>query len=420
MFMVEIRAFQGYVFDAERTGSLDNVLTPPYDVINKDERAQLAASSPYNMTHLMLPTGTDTLSPYAQAAAVLTEWRQDGALKQDEDAHIYVLRQRFKGLDGAYFERRGFFALLRLPEQDEKFVLGHEYTFDRPVEDRLALMSAVQGNVEPIFLMYTDTGLRVTDQLFDALPPSPDFTANTSDGSSHEVWRAPCSDALKAHLRDQVLYIADGHHRFRTACLYRDACRAEGKEAGSQDFVLAGFVPFEDKGLKIYAAHRIVPASFSLSFEELVSRLEPWFDITEGSLAEVEDQLSDSSAAGCTLAVYAREQGARLLTLKEEKRQALLNSDRHPAWCNLDVAVLHKGVLDRLLELPASTTLFYEQDMHTATALVDEGKGSFAFLMRSTRPEQVRACAEAHEPMPQKSTYFFPKLPSGAVMHLFS
>lgn len=417
--MVEIRGFHGFVFDADRTGSLDNVLTPPYDVIGPEERDRLAASGAYNMTHLMLPVGGENVSPYAQAASLLKGWIAEGTLKRDRDPHIYLLRQRFKCLDGADCERKAFFALLRLPEPEERFILGHERTFDRPVEDRLALMHAVKGNLEPIFVMYTDPGLRVSGDMFGAMSSPPDLTAETADGVRQELWRVACPTTLIEHIQGQTLYIADGHHRFRTACLYRDECRAAGISNGPQDFVMAGFVAFEEPGLKIFAAHRVVPAAFDMPFAEVRDRLTPWFDIRSMASNEVNSATLECPGQECRLLAYFRNEGGLLLTLKEERREELLSTDRGRAWCNLDVAVLHRGILERLLEVPGHLALVYEKDERQARALVDRGEGAMAFLLRPTRSEQVRDCAESREPMPQKSTYFFPKMPSGAVLNIF-
>lgn len=418
--MVEIRGFQGFVFDPDKTGTPDAVLTPPYDVIGPEERVRLAASGPYNMTHLMLPEAAENRSPYENAAALLTAWTASGALKQDAAPGLYLLRQRFTSLDGAQLERKAFFALLRLPEQGEQFILGHERTFDSPVEDRLALMRATRANLEPIFVMYADPVLALTSRLFACMETAaPVLRANTSDGVLQELWRGECTEDLVRHIQGQTLYIADGHHRFRTACLYRDECRAAGMPAGSHDFVMAGFVAFEDPGLRIYAAHRVVPAAFNMPFASVRETLAPWFSMTPVTPGIKSIEALRTLQNGCHLILHAGKDGAWQLTLDESRRDELLATDRGQAWKNLDVAVLHRGILERLLGVPTTLSLIYEKDDKEAFALVDRGEASMAFLLRPTRSDQVRDCAESFEPMPQKSTYYFPKMPSGAVMHVF-
>ncbi len=421
--MVEIRPFRGFLFDPLRAGSLDAVLTPPYDVIEAPQREVLAASSPYNMTHLMLPVADRGLSPYANAAALLSAWIASGVLKQDADPALYLLRQRFISPEGEALERKAFFALLRLPEAGEEFILGHERTFDSPIEDRLALMRATNANIEPIFIMYSDPTLEMTATVFAPVVESaPMLTARTADGVLQELWRSRCPQALVDHLRGETLYIADGHHRFKTACLFRDELRAAGKTVGkerAEEYILAGFVAFEDPGLKIYAAHRVLPPSFTLPFEEVKLRLAPFFTLQPLESGQINAAHLAVAGPGCRMILYARGEGGLLLTLDESRRKELLATERGQAWCDLDVAVLHRGILDRLLGIQDSTLLRYEKDDREALAQVDRGDGTLVFLVRPTRPEQVRGCAKSFEPMPQKSTYFFPKMPSGAVMNVF-
>lgn len=422
--MVEIRGFRGFVFDASKAGALDAVLTPPYDVIEPQQRNQLAGSNPWNMTHLTLPVASEGLSPYDHAARLLKNWLQAGILAQDATPGVYLLRQQFNTPDGGVaLERKAFFALLRLPESGEQYILGHERTFDSPIEDRLALMRAVPANLEPIFVMYSDAELRLSERLFASLAAAPPLlSARTADGVLQELWRSDVPEELAPHFHGQTLYIADGHHRFKTACMYRDERR---RQAGAFDteqafnFIMAGFVAFEEPGLKIYAAHRVVPASFKMPFTKIRERLAPYFSFQELSDGEVNTARLAACGTGCHFILYTPDGGGWLLELDEVRRNELLASDRHQAWRDLDVAVLHRGVLERLLGVPESLLLRYEKDDQDALASVDAGEGAFACLLRPTRSDQVRACAEAFEPMPQKSTYYFPKMPSGAVLHLF-
>lgn len=419
--MVDVHSFKALMFDGSVTGDLNNVLTPPYDVINAEERERLGASSPFNMTHVMLPQAEGSRDAYANATAILNQWRESGALKQEEEEGIYLLRQKFLDDMGKPRIRKIFFALIRIPEADEESILGHERTFDSPVEDRLALTRAVQANLEPIFVMYSDPDQKLTTDLFQVMDQeAPLFAVKTSDEVEQEVWRSAYPAALKEHLKTQVLYIADGHHRFKTACTYRDEQRKAAGDTGftgkAYDFVLAGFVAFEDSGLCIFPTHRYLPPEFSYDNQELIDRLSPWFDCVALEDTAPEEAL-ERNPGGCRFVLYTGNKNAWLLTLKEEKRAELLDTDRKAAWCNLDVAVLHRGIFSRILELPDDILYGYEQEADVTLAQVDEGNASLAFLVRATLSEQVRACAEAVEPMPQKTTFYFPKLPSGAVLN---
>ncbi len=421
--MVEIRGFRGLRFNEGVTGALDNVVTPPYDVIDKDERFRLGESCAYNMTHLILPENKVGMNAYETAALLFRQWIDTGALFLDDNPYIYLLRQKFTGPDGLFFERKAFFALMKLPEQGEHYILGHERTFDKPVEDRLALLGAVQANLEPIFVMYSDPGNNIADMLFAVLhTEEPVLRAHTSDNVTQELWRTACPDYLVKHFISQTLYIADGHHRFKTACAWRDRCRSECTNSmplQPYDYIMAGFVSFEEPGLKIYAAHRVVPESCSVDFDTALSAIKACFDCLLICEADIEKRLAEGGSANCLFVMHTKAKGTWLLKLKEEHRQFLVGDDRSPAWQALDVAVLHRGVLNKLLVIPDTVDLVYEKDAHKAVSLVNEGMASVAFLLRPTRPEQVRDCAEAFEPMPQKSTYFFPKLPSGTVIYPF-
>jgi len=182
---------------------------------------------------------------------------------------------------------------------------------------------------------------------------------------------------------------------------------------------MAGFVSFEDPGLKIYAAHRVVPKSCNFVFKSAIASLQSFFECNRTTGSEAEQVLAEDSPNNCVFVMHTKEHGIWALALKEEKRKLLTGDDRSPAWQALDVAVLHKGILNQLLGISDGVDLVYEKDAHKAISMVNEGAAAVAFLLRPTRPEQVRACAEAFEPMPQKSTYFFPKLPSGTVIYSF-
>ncbi|NLN93691.1 MAG: DUF1015 domain-containing protein [Candidatus Hydrogenedens sp.] len=419
--MVDVHGFKALMFDESVTGDLNHVLTPPYDVINGEERERLGALSPFNMTHVMLPQAEGSRDAYANATAILQQWRESGALKQEDTDGIYLLRQKFLDDTGKTRIRQVFFALIRIPEADEESILGHERTFDKPVEDRLALTRAVKANLEPIFVMYSDPGRKLTRELFQVMDrEAPLFVVETADQVEQELWRSTYPDALKEHLKSQVLYIADGHHRFKTACTYRDEQRKAAGDNGftgkAHDFVLAGFVAFEDPGLCIFPTHRFLPPEFSFDSQELIGRLNPWFECAPLNNTAPEEAL-ELHPGGCRFVLYTKDKKAWLLSLKEEKRDELLDTERKAAWRNLDVAVLHRGIFSQILELPDSMLYGYEQDAGVTLTQVDEGNASLAFLLRATLSEQVRACAEAFEPMPQKTTFYFPKLPSGAVLN---
>ena len=416
--MLEIKPFRGFRFNPAVTGTLDNVITPPYDVITPDERAALAARSPWNMVHVILPKpGPDGGSAYDHAAAVLQDWIAKGGLCRDDQPSFYLLRQQFTDLEGLSHTRRGFFAATRLPESDERHILGHERTFDKPVADRYALTSATRMSLGAVFVLYSDPERRLAAFLAQMEERPADLVAHTFDGVQQELWRVPADPEVCAFFPGKTLYIADGHHRFRTACTYRDEMREKlGHRPDLQpwDFALMGFVGFEDAGLRVYAAHRVVKPYDGFEFDTFMDALGKWFDVTptDGDLHTLVKSDPDDGVFG--LAVHGR--GQYLLRFRGQ-REALLGEDSGPAWRALDVALLHRGIFERIMGMPEGAEYGYEKSLSTALEAVNSGAALMAFVLKPTRTEQICACAEATEPMPEKSTYFFPKLPTGGVFY---
>lgn len=413
--MTEIRGFRGYRFDSSVVGSYDDVITPPYDVINEAQRRELMARSPYNMVHVLLPEGEGE-ERYRNAAQRLDSWLSEGAMKQDAEPSFYLLSQTFRGLDGEELVRKSFFATARLPEYGKSSFLDHERVFEKKVTDRLSLTEHTRANLGAVFVMYRDPEGKMTS-FYDVINERPeDMRATTIDGVTQRVWKVPHDDAVTRFFRDETLYIADGHHRFRTACLYRDRMHEREQPDTEQpyDFILMGFVAMEDSGLRVWPTHRLADPPPGFDEKAFIEAAGKWFDITPAGddlPARVED------APGCALGMAVHGGGRYLLTLRDIDRAALLGEDRTDAWRDLDVAVLHRGLLERIMGMPEGAEYEYEPRADAALDAVVAGKKGLAFFLKGTRTEQICACAHAADPMPQKSTYFFPKLPSGAVIH---
>jgi uncharacterized protein (DUF1015 family) len=414
--MPEIKPFLGWYFSPAAVSNLDDVVTPPYDVITPEERARLARLSPYNMVHLILPQERYGCSRYEAAANDLGVWMESNVLVQDASPYLYVLRQEFTDTDGKKLTRHGFFALAKLPEKDERSFLGHERTFSGPVEDRLLLLQATRTQLEPIFVLYADPEGQ-TQPLFEhTTAKPPEMRATTHDGVTHSLWRVSVKEDFVQFFKDQTLYIADGHHRFRTACLFRDELRQRRINLPAGEYIMAVFTPLEDPGLKIYPTHRILERMpGGITNADFLARLREAFEV-EPSDETLYTRIMHASGK-TVLGMCLQGEGCFLLTLKESERARLTGTDRAPAWHDLDVVVLHRGIFEHILGLPEGSLYQYEKDAQAALTRVRSGAAAAAFLLRPTRADQIRACAEAGEPMPQKSTYFYPKLPSGMVLY---
>jgi uncharacterized protein (DUF1015 family) len=415
--MPEVWPFRGVRYNLDRVRDYDRVITPPWDVIAPDVRETLRGRSPHNVVNLILPQEREGKSAYEAAAADLDAWLAEGALQQERAESFYLIEQTFHGLDGCEHVRRGFFGLAKIPEDDENTVLGHERTFDHKVRDRLQLMEATAAQFGAIFVLYDDPERALGPFLDQMLERPEDIFTHTVDDVSQRIWRVDGDPQVTAFFRERTLYIADGHHRFRTATLYRDKMREREQPSDLQpyDYVFMGFVPFDDPGLFIYAPHRVadVPGGFDL--DAVLAKLAPWFDAApvDGDLLAAVD-----SAPGCAIGLAVSDSRQVLLQLRDgADREDLLGTDHGPAWRDLDVAVLHRGVLERAVGMPEGAEYDYEPDAAAALGMVARGEKGLACLLKPTRPEQVAACADAGEFMPQKATYFFPKLPTGGVFH---
>ncbi|GMV99188.1 MAG: hypothetical protein AMXMBFR84_03270 [Candidatus Hydrogenedentota bacterium] len=414
--MADIKGFPAFRYNKARIGNMSDVITPPFDVIDAEQRAILGAKSPYNYAHLILPEERDSLSKYEYSAKLFNQWIAEGIFKQDDADSYYVLEQKFKGLDDKPHTRRGFFAAVKIPESGEEYILGHERTFESKFQDRLRLMEATGAQYGAVFLMYSDPKHEL-GFLFDPIASrDSDIAADTIDGVSLRVWRTSTDPRVNDFFKDKTLYIADGHHRFRTAMAYRDHMRTlhGGDGKAPYDYVLVGLVEADDPGFLICPAHRLLDAPEGFSLEQFLIDAQEWFDVqtVEGDVLE-----HVNAANECTIGLQTKEGQKRVLVLRDIDRTKLLGEEHGPAWRDLDVSVLHGGILEKLMGLDANAMLVYEHDGKKALEMVKSGKKEMVFVLKGVTPRQLFACADAREFMPQKSTYIFPKLPSGAAIH---
>ncbi|MCC6487310.1 MAG: DUF1015 domain-containing protein [Candidatus Hydrogenedentes bacterium] len=414
--MAEVRGFRGFRYNAAKVGSFDKVVTPPFDVISPEERAELIQRSPYNYARIIRPDEREGLTKYEAAAGDFSAWLHDDVFLQDAEESFYLLEQKFRSLDGTAQVRRGFFAVTRIPEPGDDTVLGHERTFEAKVTDRLRLTESTQANLGAVFALYEDPGHELAGFLGQMDQRPEDLLAHTIDNVEQRLWRVPADPRVTAFFAGKRLYIADGHHRYRTACTYRDQMRLKAGRSESKpyDYVLMGFVALEDPGLFVYPAHRVLDEPPGFDEVKFLAAAEPWFEVEKAGADLVSRVKADPR---CAIGLVLRGGNRYLLRLRDLDRTHLLGDSHGPAWRDLDVSVLHGGILERIMGLHENAEFVYEKDVDAALALVDSGHKGMAFILRNMDPGQVCACAEARESMPQKATYFFPKLPSGAVLH---
>jgi uncharacterized protein (DUF1015 family) len=411
--VAEVLPLQALHYDLDRV-RLADVVAPPYDVIDAEQREALVARSEHNVVELDLPIDPAGGDPYGYAARLLAKWVEDGILTRDAEPAIWALEQEYAGPDGSRLTRRGFLARVRLAPYGEG-IRPHERTQPGPREDRLRLTRATRQNLSPIFALHPGDAW---GHLGSALGGNPWGEVTDGDGTTHRVWRIgdpAVYEAIAAELEPGELLIADGHHRYETSLAYQ----LEVGSGGPADYVLMGLVSLEDPGLSVFPTHRLISENAGKQ-EALASGLEGIFEIEEVTT----DQLDPKGTEGIGVFGYIDSQSKRSLRIRLRDTggldQAL--SGRSEAYRTLDAAILEelvlKGILDMSTEdIAAKRGIGYTPSIDEALAKLDGGDYQAAFLLRPTPVDQVRAVAAAGETMPPKSTYFFPKLLTGIVFN---
>jgi uncharacterized protein (DUF1015 family) len=426
--MAEIAPFKGILFDRARAGSPEKLLAPPYDVINDADRAKLAALDPHNVVRLILPEGEGD-TKYANAAKDLKAWLGEGILKRDDTAALYRYHQTFTA-EGRTSTRKGFICRIRLHRFDEGVVLPHERTLSGPKADRLKLKRACRAHLSQVFGLYSDPD-RVTDRPFEAIErEAPAIEGTTTDGVKQQLWRLTDAKAQKLvidALAARQVYIADGHHRYETMLALREELRREsgGRANSSIEYGTIFLANMDDPGLLVFPTHRVVHGLASFDFAKLTQACGAFFDIERGEASDtvkVRARLAELGKRAPTVAVLS---GAELvyMTLKSNVDLSTVKElAGPPVLRQLDVSLLHALVLERVLGIDRAaqekqTNLRYVKDTGAAIAEAKVAGVQAVFLMNPTPVAHVKAVADAREVMPQKSTFFYPKLASGLVIN---
>jgi uncharacterized protein (DUF1015 family) len=366
-----LKPFRALRYDPGTVGPLDAVVSPPHDVVTPDRREALVTSSPYNAVRLLNPESPE------EAARLLASWRDEGALVRDEEPAVWVLEETFPGVDGGTRTRRGLVARIQLTPYSAGEVLPHERTFERQKNARLELLRATRTKLSPIFLVHDGSSPPVPER-------EPDLEA-TLDGVTSRLWRVTGEHEIAEAIgRAQGRpLIADGHHRYETALAFH--AEDGSAETGS---VLAVLVSEEDPGLEILPTHRLV----SGDVPELDGALR---------LTDVEPS---GEAGAAALAGLARDHPAFVLLRRDSAVLAEGEGD------DLDTAVIDRLPLQDVRYTPSAVA---------AEEAVRSGRADAAFLVRAPTLEQVEEVAAAGELLPEKTTYFFPKLTCGLVFSPF-
>jgi uncharacterized protein (DUF1015 family) len=428
--MADISAFRGIRYRDDF--ALDDVVAPPYDVLSPEQAAELRARSPYNAVHVDLPVppgATPDEEAYLRAAETFRTWREEGALVTGELPGIVVVDQTYTGPDGLERTRRGFVARLRIAAFDERVVLPHERTHAGPKVDRLRLYRAAHADISTIFLLFPDDDGSASAALEAAaaeLPAAAWREAHDGDGNTHRcaTIAGRAAGRVAEALRDRPVYIADGHHRYETALAYRDERRAAGD--ASADTLMVYLCSLNDPGLTVFPTHRLVHSIPQLSLERLRELVTPFFDEVgapargAGACRAALEALPRQTDAERVFGLYLPREDV-CVTVRAREPQAsekLTAGGFSPAAAGLSVTLLHELLLSEALGLghdDAERHVDYAKSVPDALAQLATGAYELGAFLNATRVDQVRAIADEGEVMPQKSTYFYPKLLTGLV-----
>ncbi|MCC6216766.1 MAG: DUF1015 domain-containing protein [Polyangiaceae bacterium] len=417
--MATVRPLRGLRY-AAAAGPLSALLAPPYDVLSAEDRDRLAARDPRNIVHVTLPRAPgapgDELAPYRAGASTLDAWRRSGALVRDERPALYRYVQRFTvpGTDDRR-ERVSLIALLRVEPYDRGVVLPHERTFPKHKADRRRLLEATRTHVECIYGLYEDDAGEVQARVA-AAPASCCVRATTEDGLEHalDVIDDPgVTAALVEALGPRRVWIADGHHRYETALAFREEVGARAQPI-AEDYVLMALGSMSDPGLVLLPTHRVLQ-SLPLAHEEIRARLSEHLALSEVPAAELPGRLAavrdPARAFGVVLPGVAWLGAVRDV----DRAVAALGDVGSLALRSLDVSILHGLLLERALGVQGLESIAYTRDAADALARVAGGAAA-AFLMNPPTVDDMRRIALGGERMPQKSTYYHPKITSGLVL----
>ena len=429
--MADIRAFRALRYDLEKAGKIEELTCPPYDIISEEQRQGFLERNPHNVIRLELPRGGEEEGgPYACAGRALEDWLSSGVLKKDMDEGVYIYEEEFLSqVDGGERKAlRGLICLVRLEEFAAGVVLPHEETLSKAKQDRFQLMEATGCNFSQIYSLYQDPA-HTTRQRLDALAASCEPRYDFSDGLvTHRLWVVNDPVAIEALQEDfaaRKLYIADGHHRYETALNYRNWRRQGGGYCPGADYVMMMLVDMADPGLVVFPTHRLVRGLEGFNGQALLDSCGDYFQVEElPGRDAVEGALADAYGAGQHAFGFYDGKGWHTLCLRDEAVLDGLLPGLSKASRRLDVTVLHELVLERLLgidkeNMANQVNLTYTRSAEEAAASVDNGESNACFLLSPTRVEEIGEVAANGEKMPQKSTYFYPKLITGLVMNKF-
>ena len=437
--MADVQPFRGYRYNLAQVGALEDVIAPPYDVIDSALQEELYAKNPANVVRLILnketPNDTELDNRYTRSAACLRDWLANDILLQESQRSIYAVEQRFE-VDGRILTRKGFLARVKLEPFGQGSIFPHEETLSGPKADRLKLFRATAMNLSPVFGLYPDPTAAVPKLLDQAIGRALPIEATDHLGVVTRIW--PLADhhlvnQITALIADKPVFLADGHHRYETGLKYlserEQQATIEGRtlEPDAQArYILMFLVAMSDKGLEVQPTHRLVRGLPGISTERLRELLEPAFDIAPFGKGEESCKAAweeiEMGGEQDVLAFGTRSDSNWFLArLKDQATMEQVAPGKSDAWRALGVAILHGVALDGLLKPHAGHDGLRCTYVHQVREVIEDQASAqgadIAVLVPPATIDMVEEIAGGGEKMPPKSTYFYPKIPSGLVFN---
>jgi len=424
--MPKIRPFKGIRYNPERV-KMENVICPPYDVITPEKSDELHSKDPYNAIRLILgkqhPRDSKTNNRYTRARDLWIRWQREGILIKDPSPSIYYHEHSYTIGERAY-TRSGIVVTVRLSEGEEKDILPHENTYKGPKLDRLRLLTEVKANLSSIFGIYSDPSRMATSQVKPTLEkPQMDFSIS---GESHRLWvidSPEIIDMVSSMVIDKTILIADGHHRYETAKTYRDRMRAvTGKKDGLQpfDYVMM-YLANIDEELSIMPTHRVIVDSMGIGLVDFEYRIKELFNmIPYDNKTTFLNMLKKGGKGHFGLLVSGIPRYYLLKPIDENAIDKFIPQSIHPLLRKLDVTILHECIIEPILgidNLISQGRIMYTSLAEEAINMVEKGKADAAFLVNPSSIQEIIEVAKQGLKMPHKSTYFYPKIPTGLVFN---
>lgn len=438
--MAKVIPFCGTRYNTDKFKNLDDVTMPPYDVISKEEQQKLYDKDEFNFIRvdygMEFDSDDEGNNRYTRGGDYLRRWIDEQVLVREDEPAFYIYEQIFSLNDGKpAHSLKGILSLVELREFEDRVVLPHEFTISKAKTDRLNLMRTTGANTSPVYSLYLDDEETIARLIEENSDGEPDISFTSSEDIKQHIWvikDKATIEKISGLFKNKQVFIADGHHRYETALNYRrERHEADGTPIGSADYdyIMMMLVSMSNSGLFVFPTHRMIRDIESFDETMLIGSLTEQFVVskihfTEGDYASIIKERLANTVDEKLFALYTGGNYYYLLKLKSLESASAIEDDMSDAYKQLDVTILHKLILEKYLgiddeNMRSQKNLVYTQQEAEAVKAVQEGKYKCAFLINPTKLSEIRAVALENEKMPQKSTYFWPKLVTGLVINKF-